>query len=251
MHILESKLIMNLEFIDSNMDQLTQAIHHRISTSQKTFIVTANPEIVMYAQQNESYNDILKDADYITPDGIGVVIGSRILGKPVQERLAGFDLLGRLLELSNENGYKVYFLGASPETIGVTVENIQRKYSKLNIVGFHHGYFDHDDQQLVAEVKSHKPDLIFVGLGFPKQEQWIHENMHHFDKGVFMGVGGSFDVWAGKVKRAPLIWQKLYLEWLYRLIKQPTRWRRMLVLPLFLIKVIQIRLNKNKEIERG
>ena len=233
--------ICELEFVNAHMDELVHLLDRRIMASLKTFLVTANPEIVMYGSKDESYLRLLKKADFITPDGIGIIIASKILGRPLEERLTGFDLMNRLLKISNKKGYTIYFLGAESDVIEVAVKNIKNAYPDIRIAGYHHGFFDWDDFKLVEDIRGKKPDIIFVGLGFPRQEKWISINMEHFEKGLFIGVGGSFDVWAGKVKRAPEIWQKLNLEWLYRLLKQPSRWRRMLVLPLFLFRVIKMR----------
>jgi len=241
MKMIKSQEIMGLSFVDSDMDNLIKVIQSRIVKQEKTFIVTANPEIVMYAESNQTYKEIIKNADFITPDGIGVVIGSKILGKKVKERLAGFDLMSNLLKLSNEENYRVYFLGATHETIEQATKNIKKRYPKIDIVGFHHGYFESTDPSIFEDIDNLKPDLIFIGLGFPRQEQWIFDHIKKVNKGVFMGVGGSFDVWAGKVKRAPIVWQRMNLEWLYRLIHQPSRWRRMLVLPMFLGKVVNLK----------
>jgi N-acetylglucosaminyldiphosphoundecaprenol N-acetyl-beta-D-mannosaminyltransferase len=244
--MLETKKIMDLNFVHSTMNQLVFEVCNRIENNLKTFIVTANPEIVMHATNDSEYKEVLARADYITPDGIGIVIGSKVLSSPLKERLAGFDLMTQLLEASNNNGYKIYLLGASPEVLERAVDNIQAKYhAKLQICGYHHGYFNQEKElYIIEEIRKYQPDLILVGLGFPRQENWINQFIDQFDKGIFMGVGGSFDVWAGNVKRAPLVWQKLNIEWLYRLIKQPSRWRRMMVLPQFLIKVIKIRIDK-------
>lgn len=244
--MLKTKKLMGFSFVHSTMDELVKEIDLRIKVEKRTFIVTANPEIVMHALSDQQYGNIVKQADYITPDGIGVIIGSKIVKRPLKERLPGFDLMGRLLDISNKKSYRVYLLGATEEVISAAKENMEKKYSNINIVGYHNGYFDWKDESLLQEMKEAHPDIVFVGLGFPRQEKWIIENMNKFDKGIFIGLGGSFDVWAGKVKRAPKIWQKLNLEWLYRLLKQPSRWRRMLVLPLFLLKVLKLRLsNKN------
>ncbi|WP_078543823.1 WecB/TagA/CpsF family glycosyltransferase [Litchfieldia alkalitelluris] len=242
--MLNKKAVMNLSFVDSSLDQFVKELEHYIDTSTKAHVVTANPEIIMYGEKDPSYKKILEQAEFMTPDGIGVVIASKILGDHLQERIAGFDVMERLLQLSSEKQYKLYFIGASQDVIETAVGNMKRKYPSLSVVGYHNGYFDWDDNVLVETIAESKPDIIFVGLGFPKQEQWISKSIDSFNKGIFIGVGGSFDVWAGKVKRAPIVWQKLNIEWLYRLVNQPTRWRRMLVLPQFLIKIIGIRMLK-------
>jgi N-acetylglucosaminyldiphosphoundecaprenol N-acetyl-beta-D-mannosaminyltransferase len=242
--MLKTQQVLDLTFVNASMDDLVYVLDTRIMSSSKTFVVTANPEIVMYGQKDGEYYKILKEADFIIPDGIGVVIASKMLGHPLKERLTGFDLMQKLLELSNDKGYSIFFLGAEKDVIDRAVQNIKSAYPNINIVGYHHGFFDWNDKGLVEEIRGKNPDIIFVGLGFPRQEKWIKMHMDQFEKGLFIGVGGSFDVWAGKVKRAPEVWQKLNLEWLFRLVNQPSRWRRMLVLPLFMLKVIKRRLTK-------
>jgi N-acetylglucosaminyldiphosphoundecaprenol N-acetyl-beta-D-mannosaminyltransferase len=243
--LLNYKEVLGYNFVNNNMNELVTEVNSRITSSQKTFIVTANPEILTYAHTNPSYENILKSANYIIPDGAGIIIASKILGNPLQERLAGFDLMERLLHLSDEKRLSIYFLGTKPHIIKLAVANIQKKYPDINIVGYHHGYFkeaDHDN--IVTEIREKNPDIVFVGLGFPKQEKWISENLEQFNKGIFIGLGGCFNVWAGVAKRAPKIWRNLNLEWLYRLFKQPSRAKRILAIPIFLNRVLK---NKFKE----
>jgi N-acetylglucosaminyldiphosphoundecaprenol N-acetyl-beta-D-mannosaminyltransferase len=236
--------ILNVPFVNKTRQQILEELLQRIRNKEKTFVVTANPEIVMFARKDPSYFHTIAAADYIVADGIGIVIASKMLKKPLPERVAGFDLMTELLRLADRNRWKVFLLGAKEEVIPLTVENIKQKYPNLIIAGFHHGYFEDNDKHIVELVKESKADLVFVALGFPRQEKWIYEHYPLFDQGIFIGVGGSFDVLAGKVKRAPEIWQKLNIEWLYRLIQQPSRWRRMVALPQFLFEVIK---NKKKQ----
>lgn len=233
--------ILNVEFENKTKAEVTNLLIHRIDTNHKTFIVTANPEIVMFAQRHPDYKQALDKADFIVPDGIGVILAAKLIKQPLQERIAGFDLMYELLAIANQKAWNVYFLGAKKEVIERAVQNISKTFPNLSVSGYHHGYFDLNDETIAQKVNASQPDLVFVALGYPKQEIWIQKNISSFEKGLFMGVGGSFDVWAGEVKRAPLFWRKLNLEWLYRLIKQPSRWRRMLVLPQFIIKVIKKR----------
>jgi N-acetylglucosaminyldiphosphoundecaprenol N-acetyl-beta-D-mannosaminyltransferase len=239
--------ILNMRFDSLLAKDLVEKLSNRVAQSEKTFVVTANPEIVMYGEKDSRYLNVVNQADYVIPDGYGVILGSRILGRPLPERIPGFDLMNELLKSGNDNGWKVYLLGAKNEVVSKAVENIRIKYPKLEIVGWHDGYFDWETNDIAEEIIGLEPDLVFVALGFPKQEMWISENLPSFSKGLFMGVGGSFDVWAGTVKRAPEIWQKLNLEWFYRLIQQPSRWKRMLVLPLFVLKVISKKLGSSKQ----
>jgi N-acetylglucosaminyldiphosphoundecaprenol N-acetyl-beta-D-mannosaminyltransferase len=206
---------------------LQQHLYPRISTGQRTFIVTANPEIVMQTRVDENYKASVLNADYIIPDGAGVVIASKLLGEPIEERVTGFDLMFRLLSYAEKHNLSCYFLGAKQEANDRAVNRVRSEYPGIRIAGSHHGYFT-NDAEIAKEIAETKPDFIFVALGFPKQENWIASHQHLFDKGIFMGVGGVFDILAGEAKRAPRAWIKLNLEWLYRLIKQPFRWKRIL-----------------------
>ncbi|WP_082233338.1 WecB/TagA/CpsF family glycosyltransferase [Halobacillus massiliensis] len=231
--------IKGVPFFRVTNDQLLN--HHlfpAIDNKQNTFLVTANPEIVMAAETDPEYKSILQNADYVIADGIGIVIGSKLMKDPLPERVAGFDVLHQLLEKASQNNWRCYFLGSRQDILDKAVAKMKRRFPELVVAGRHHGYFDMNDTSVVQQIKNSAPDLVFVGLGFPNQEKWIHKYRNEFSYGLFMGVGGSFDAWAGHVKRAPVIWQKLNLEWLYRLIKQPSRWKRMLQLPRFIWHIL-------------
>ncbi|EKN68564.1 WecB/TagA/CpsF family glycosyltransferase [Schinkia azotoformans] len=230
--------ILGVNFINTNMKDMVERLKERMQSGQKGFVVTANPEIVMKALEDPTYKKYVEKADYVTADGIGVVKGAQILGKPLPERVAGYDLMRNLLTVLNEKKLKLYMLGAQEETIEKAVQTIKVEYPDLQIAGYHHGFFKWEDPAIINEIQETQPDLILVALGMPRQEKWIAEHIDHVEKGVFIGVGGSFDVIAGTVKRAPEFWQKLNLEWFYRLLKQPSRWRRMLALPHFALKVV-------------
>ena len=236
--------ILNFFFNSLKKNELLKQLYKKINNKEKTFLVTANPEIVMYANKDAGYKDIVQGADYLIADGYGIILASKLLGKPLPERIPGFEIMTTLLEEGNRQGWSVYFFGAKEEVVSKAVTTVTERYENLTIAGYHNGYFDWNDTYVQEEIKATEPDLIFVALGFPKQEQWISSNINHFNKGIFIGIGGSFDVLAGAVKRAPLIWQKLNLEWLYRLIKQPSRWRRMLALPHFILKVMKVKFFK-------
>lgn len=246
-NVLNTVKIMDVPFVNTNMQSLVDILDERLSRSEQTFLVTANPEIMMYAQKDPDYLHILKCADVVIPDGIGIIIGAKILGTPIRERLAGYDLMLELLRLCAEQQYSVYFLGAKSEVLEVALRKVQESYPSLPIAGHHHGYFDMDDDSVIQEVQSAEPDVILVGLGYPKQERWIEKYHSSLNKGLFIGVGGSFDGLAGKTKRAPAFWQKFNLEWLYRLAQDPSRWRRMMVLPGFVLRAMKARwLGKDK-----
>lgn len=229
--------VLGVSFDNITKEKLLVQLNQRILLKQKTFVVTANPEIVMYANRNQNYMSILKKADYITADGIGIVKGARILGTPIVERVAGFDLMLQLIKNANENSYSIFLLGAKEEVIVKAAEKIKREYPNIKLKGYHNGYFPLEDKKIMNKVLQSEPDIIFVGLGFPKQEQWIQSYLSQSNKGIAIGIGGSFDAFTGTVKRAPDFIIKLNLEWLYRLVKQPTRFKRMLMIPKFLFAI--------------
>lgn len=235
---MESKVtILGIPFDNMTRKEFLKRLYERLNSQQKTFLVTANPEIVMYARDNRDYYDLLMQADYIAPDGIGIVKASHKLGTPIKERVPGFELMLGLLEIADLEKKNVYFIGAKEETIELTIEKVREKWPNINIVGYHHGYFDHEDPGMIERVKNTSPDIIFVAFGFPRQEKWISAYLSQVSHGIAVGVGGSFDVLSGKTKRAPGFVQSFHIEWLYRLIKQPSRYKRMSVLPKFLQEV--------------
>ncbi|CQR46203.1 Putative N-acetylmannosaminyltransferase [Paraliobacillus sp. PM-2] len=231
--------IMDVSFLNIERKELFQTIiYPSLQKQGKQFFVTANPEIVMLANEKPAYKAMIKQADYVLPDGAGIVIASKLIGNSIVERIPGFEVMTHLIGYAEENGLSCYFLGAHQEVIEAFIKRIKTLHPNLLIAGYHNGFFDLDDPNIVEHVKKANPDLVFVALGSPRQEQWITKHYHQFDKGLFMGVGGSFDVVAGKVKRAPESWIKLNLEWLYRLLQQPFRWKRMLKVFQFMFRVL-------------
>lgn len=229
--------ILGIPFDNMTRKEFLKQLYTRMEKNEKTFLVTANPEIVMYALENPSYYNLLMEADYIAPDGIGIVQASRKLATPIQERVPGFELMLGLLEIADIDQKRVYFIGGKEEIVNLTIKNVKEKWPNLIIAGHHHGYFDHDDPDMIKQVKDSNPDIVLVAFGFPRQEKWIKAYLSEADKGIAVGVGGSFDVLSGKTKRAPFVVQRLHIEWLYRLIKQPSRYKRMLALPYFIKEV--------------
>jgi N-acetylglucosaminyldiphosphoundecaprenol N-acetyl-beta-D-mannosaminyltransferase len=236
--------VMNVPFLNTRMSNLVELLDERLKQKEKTFVVTANPEIIMATKNDETYFKTLQEAHFVIPDGIGIVLGARLLGTPIVERLAGFDLMLHLFALAAEKGYRVYMLGAEEQVIEEAARQVKATYPNLELAGYHHGYITLEDDAVVEAIKATEPDIVLVGLGFPKQEYWIRQNINLFDKGLFIGLGGSFDILAGKAKRAPLIWQKLKIEWLHRLLQNPSRWRRMLALPAFGVEILKERFKK-------
>ena len=190
--------ILNINFDSIYSNDLVNTLCERINRSLKTFVVTANPEIVMHSHNDSKYFNLVNNADFVIADGYGIVLGSKITGDKIPERIAGFDLMKMLLEKGNQAGWSVYFLGAKEEVINKAVQNIKEEFPTLNVVGWHNGYADVDTDDLRKDIAAKKPDLIFVGLGFPTQEYWIANSLPYFNKGLFIGVGGSFDVWQEK-----------------------------------------------------
>lgn len=244
---LEKVDILGIPFVSTTSKQFVEKLDEHLANREKAFVVTANPEIVMKAKEDEQYKKVIDQATYITADGIGVVKAAQLLNKPIPERVTGYDTMLELLKLAAEKQYSIYLLGGQQETLEKAIENIKRDYPKINIVGSHNGFFDWDNNPIQQDIIEKKPDLIFVALGVPRQENWIAQNLPAFEKGVCIGVGGSFDVIAGTVERAPEVWQKANLEWLYRLIKQPSRWKRMLALPRFGLKILKVKVTGKYE----
>lgn len=199
-------------------------------------VFTPNPEIIMAAHYDEEYKKVLNSADMVIPDGIGVVIASKILKKPVKERVAGYDLTCNMLKVAAGENIPVYIYGGKPGIAEAAAEKIKKDYG-APVCGFQHGYHK-DDSVVIDDIKDKKPGILLVCLGAPKQEKWIIENKEKFAPCLMIGAGGSVDVLSGNTKRAPKIFIKLNLEWFYRLLCQPTRFVRMLQLPKFIITVL-------------
>lgn len=229
--------ILGVSFSKMSMRETLDTLSNVIESKRDGLyhVITANPEIVIGANQDSNLKQITDGANLITPDGIGIVMASRWKKDPVMERVAGYDLLLNLLEEGNSKGWSFFFLGSSEEVNQEAVHIIAQKYPNLTIAGRHHGFFKGMEDELIHQINEAQPDFLIVALGAPRQEQWIFEYKSRLQAKVAMGVGGSLDVIAGKVRRAPLFWQKLNLEWLYRLLSQPTRWKRQLALPKFAI----------------
>ena len=205
--------------------------------------VTINPEMISAAQKNSDFAEIINSAELVVADGIGVEIGLKILGYKVK-RIAGIDLGKALVEKFTASGKSVAMIGAKPGVVDSAIENLSKEYQNLNVVYSHDGYFD-NDEDIIESVISANPDLILVALGSPKQEFFIHNIKEKLPNSTLIGLGGSFDVWAGVVERAPIIYQKLGLEWLYRTLKEPKRFKRIFpTLPLFVLKVLKERFSK-------
>lgn len=227
--------ILNVPFHIVTRKQALERLLLFLEGDSNNILVTPNPEMVMEAQKNHVFMKTLQEAELSVPDGIGIVLVSRVLS----ERVAGCDLILSLFEKVKDQNKTVYMLGGKPGVCELAKKRMEKKYPGLHVTGWHHGYFDTPaEKEIIKEIQRLKPDILLVGLGFPKQELWMYRHKHTLPVKISAGIGGSLDIMSGTVQRAPLIFQKLHLEWLYRLIQQPSRARRMLKLPLFLVKVL-------------
>lgn len=217
-----------------NIGEAVEAISKMLDEHCVHTVFTPNSEIILSAYHDKDFCDILNSADLLTADGIGVVYASKILNDPIEERAAGFDIACGVIDKISESGHRLYLFGGKPGIAEKAKKNLEAKYPFIQIVGTRNGYFkDEDNTEIITDINMVDADIVFVCLGAPKQEKWIAENKHKLRAKVLMGIGGSLDVFAGEVERAPEVWCKMGLEWLYRLIKEPWRFKRMLALPKF------------------
>ena len=226
------------------MDQALDWADSKMDGQRPCTILAVNPEKVIRAQQDSTLLDQLRTADLLIPDGIGVILAMRLLGLGQAERVPGSELMPKLCERALEKGYTVFLFGASAEVNQQAVAALQRRYPGIQIVGSHHGYVNGDEMQsVVTLINECKPDLLFVALGSPHQELWMSRYLPQLQVKVCQGVGGTFDVLAGHVRRAPQIFRSVHLEWFYRLVSNPARIRRQTALPLFAYRVFKQRLS--------
>lgn len=228
--------ILGVKFDNFTVEESVEKALKSLENRKGFVIYTPNPEIVNITKKDKEFADILNSADIVTPDGIGIVYASKILRGHIKHRAPGFDISTGIIEKLNEKGGTVFLFGGKDGVASDAAINLQSKYKNLKIVGTHNGYFK-DDEDIIKEIKEKSPDLLLVCLGAPKQEKWIYKNKDILNAGILIGAGGSIDVYAGVAKRAPEFFTNNGLEWLYRLIKEPSRYKRMAKLPLFLVDV--------------
>ena len=208
-------------------------------TGRKTFrIMTANAEMIMQAQDHSELKFALQKAELVVADGAGVVWASKEFGTPLKERVPGVDLAYSLLEKAATEKIKVFFLGASAQTVKIAASNMTKKFVGLQIVGVQDGFFqESEDEKIIEMINQSEAEILFVALGSPKQELWLEKYKEILNPSLRMGVGGTFDVMAEQVKRAPRWMQENSLEWLYRAFGQPSRWKRLIALPKFVLAI--------------
>lgn len=235
--------ILGVPFADITPAQAVDFIVDCLNKDSKSIVYTPNPEMVMEARKDKEFMKILNLSTMNVPDGIGIVYGSKFTNHPIKHRVAGYDTVQGVFEKIKDTDKTVYFFGGAPGVADKAKQEMEKKHSGLKIVGVANGYFDEArEKEIIAEINDKKPDLLLVGIGYPKQEKWIFNHIRELNVKVGIGVGGSFDVMSGNTKRAPEIFIKLGLEWFYRLITQPQRAGRMLQLPIFMLVVIKNRI---------
>lgn len=230
-----------------NMQQAVRKIKDLIIAGIPSQVITLNAEIVYLAQKDDDLRNVIGSASMVTPDGIGVVWGGRYCGYHIEERVTGIDLLHHVCSMCAREGYGLYLLGAAPGIAAQAAVNLVDSYPRLRICGSRDGYFSPEETgTVIDEIRQARPQVLLAALGAPKQEYWIHKYKEQLGVPVSIGVGGSFDVIAGTKKRAPGFIIKLNLEWLYRLVQEPARVKRQLVLPRFVWAVIRHGRSKDK-----
>lgn len=213
----------------------------RLAEGKQSTIIAVNPEKVMSAQRDPEVKELINASTYQIADGVGILLAAKIKGGNIHSRVTGVDMMAKLLQFAESDGHSVYFYGAKEEVVSKAVANIQAKHPNIQVAGHTNGY-EKDEKALVSKIHQSGAKILFVALGSPRQELWIRRNLDQLPNvQVFQGVGGSFDVFSGTVKRAPALFRKLGIEWLYRLLASPSRLKRQLNLPKFLFKVLQSR----------
>lgn len=192
----------------------------------------------MMAQKDKEFFEILRSAELATPDSVGVMIGGKKQNKPFKQRIPGQSYFRKILEVGEKENWSFYFLGGKGDVPKLTAEHVKKDYPNINIVGYHEGFFENESEEaVISEINKLQPNVLFVAMGAPLQEKWIAKHKNELKVDVAAGQGGTFDYEAGKIKRAPKIFQTLGIEWFWRLILQPSRFFRMLALPVYLIKI--------------
>ena len=245
--IMEKVSIFGINICNISFEENKKILEKFLESDKLNRIYTPNTEIVMAAREDNDLKNIINSGELVICDGIGLIYGAKIRKKPLKERVTGFDTSMELLKLADEKGLNLYFLGGKEGVSKKACENVQKKYKNLKVCGYHNGYFpgshmgvdnSEEEKNIIDEINSKNVNIIFVGLGFPKQEIWIDKNFHKIKANIIIGNGGVLDILAGQAKRAPKIFIKLNLEWFYRLITNPSRFKRQLAIPKFLVSIL-------------
>ena len=232
--------IMGLQFDNVTMDEASARAEQILAGKKTCYAVTPNAEIAYEALHDETLRALINGADLVLPDGAGVVLASKLLKTPLKQKVAGVDFADRLLGVLAETGKTLYLLGGKPGIAELAAEKMREKHPGLQICGTADGYFK-DEGPVIGKINTAKPDVLFVCVGAPKQEIFMHAHKDELDVRLMAGLGGSLVAFAGTVKRAPKWMIRCNLEWLYRLIKEPKRFGRMLRLPKYLWAALTVR----------
>lgn len=225
----------NINFNNYDFNDLSVFIDNRINDKKSSYIVTCNVDHIMKLQKDSDFYKVYQEADLVIADGMPIIWASKILGKPLKEKVSGSDIIPFLSNHFAQKQYKLFFLGAAPGIAQKAAENLINQHPGMKIVGTYspsYGFENNQEEirEIIEMIKTVKPDILFVGVGAPKQEKWIHKYYKELNVPVSIGVGASLDFMAGNINRAPVIMQKTGLEWLWRLMQEPTRlWKRYLI----------------------
>lgn len=235
--------LLNVKVHRLRMSEAVSAIERFIGEPRAHHVVTADASMIVLAHRDPELARVIEEADLVTADGFGLIWASGLLGRPIRHKVSGVDLVAELCQASVKKGHRLYFLGAAPGVAQAAAARLQKRYPGVNIVGTRHGFFTHSEEaSVVDEISSASPDVVLVAFGIPKQEQFIARNREKLGVRVLIGVGGSFDVYSGKVQRAPVWVQRSGWEWLFRLSQNPRKIGKVMTLPRFVLLAIRARL---------
>lgn len=229
--------VMGVQFDNVTMGEALERAREILNGQETCYCVTPNPEIVYEAMHDEDFRGLLNGAAMVLPDGVGVLLGAKLLKTPLKEKVTGVDFAAGLLPILETEGKKLYLLGSKPGVAELAAKNMLARCPKLQICGMADGYFK-DEGPVVEKINAAAPDVLFVCLGSPKQERFMKAHQQELDVKLMIGLGGSLDAFAGTVKRAPAWVSRIGMEWFYRLCKEPKRFKRMLRLPKFVFAVL-------------
>lgn len=246
----ERKFVKTEDIMGYPVDNLTYEkivmdLPEYLNSEKKMTAISVNPQIIVEGEKHPLVLELIKKSTHRIPDGIGIVLVSKMTKGSIKERVAGIELMKAFLRYADEHGKSIFLFGAKPEILKDAAASIQREYRNLILKGTIDGYTSLSEKEVVDQINQTKPDFLFVALGFPRQEEWLERNVPFLNASVFQDVGGSFDVLSGHVKRAPQFFIDVHLEWLYRSLSDPKRIGRIFQLPVFLVKSLWWKVRNN------
>ena len=236
---------MGVDFDNVSMTEALDAADELLGSGRKGFCVTPNAEILYYALHDPAYQALLNEAALVIPDGAGAVLGSKILGSPLKDKVAGCDFADNLCDRLAKKSWKLFLLGGKPGVAEAAAENLKKKHPGLIICGTHHGYFE-DPAQVIERINASGADVVYVCLGAPKQEQFMKNHLEELNARFMIGLGGSLDVYSGTLRRAPKWVRRCNMEWLYRMFQDPSRVSRTVSRPKFVMECLKERRRQRK-----